>query len=203
MALAMLSSRLPPDNAPLLEKAAYVDALVDRSIDAVHRISLDLRPSMLDLGIVAALDWQVKEFARQAGIECTFSSNRKEVELSLDQATTVFRIAQEALTNIAKHAQASQVAVRLVTQRQHIRLSITDNGVGMRLSDRAKPQSFGIRGMIERASALQGTLSLADAPGGGTVLTIKIGLATPRAAIIAAAADAPAQAGLQANTNQR
>ena len=203
MALAMLSSRLPPDNAVLLEKAAYVDALVDRSIDAVHRISLDLRPSMLDLGIVAALDWQVKEFARQAGIECTFSSNRKEVELSLDQATTVFRIAQEALTNIAKHAHASQVAVRLVTQRQHIRLSITDNGVGMRLSDRAKPQSFGIRGMIERASALQGTLSLADAPGGGTVLTIKIGLATPRAAIIAAAADAPAQAGLPVNTNQR
>ena len=203
MALAMLSRRLPPDNLPLLEKAGYVDALVDRSIDAVHRISLDLRPSMLDLGLVAALDWQVSEFARQAGIACTFSSNRKEIALSLDQATTLFRIAQEALTNIAKHAHASQVTVRLVLQRQHIRLTISDNGVGLRLSDRAKPQSFGIRGMIERASALEGTLNLADAPGGGTVLTIKIGLATPRAAIIAAAADAPAQAGLPAKMNQR
>ncbi|WP_232251051.1 sensor histidine kinase [Janthinobacterium sp. 1_2014MBL_MicDiv] len=194
MALAMLARRLPPDDALLQEKAEYVDALVDRSIDAVHRISLDLRPSMLDLGIVAALDWQVKEFARQAGIECQFTSNRQHIELELDQATSLFRIAQEALTNIAKHAQASKVAVRLVRQRQHLGLSIADNGVGMRLSDRAKPQSFGIRGMTERASALGGTLSLMDAPDGGTILSIKIRLASPREAIIAAAAHAPAHA---------
>ena len=197
MALAMLARRLPPDDAQLQEKAAYVDDLVDRSIDAVHRISLDLRPSMLDLGLVAALDWQVSEFARQAGIDCAFASNRKDIELSLDQATTLFRIAQEALTNIAKHARASKVAVRLDRQRQHIRLSISDNGVGLRPLDRAKPQSFGIRGMSERASALGGTLQLADAPGGGTVLTIKIRLTTPREAIIAAAASTPTQHGLR------
>ena len=194
MALAMLVRRLPPADALLQEKAEYVDALVDRSIDAVHRISLDLRPSMLDLGLVAALDWQVKEFARQAGIACQFISNRKDIDLELDQATSLFRIAQEALTNIAKHAQASKVTVRLARQRQHISLKIADNGVGMRLSDRAKPQSFGIRGMAERASALGGTLTLMDAPDGGTVLTIKIRLATPREAIIAAAASAPAHA---------
>ncbi|WP_308924935.1 histidine kinase [Janthinobacterium sp. J1-1] len=197
MALAMLTRRLPAGDALLQEKAGYVDDLVDRSIDAVHRISLDLRPSMLDLGLVAALDWQVREFARQAGIDCAFASNRKEIELSLDQATTLFRIAQEALTNIAKHARASKVAVRLDKQRQHIRLCISDNGVGMRPLDRAKPQSFGIRGMSERASALGGTLQLADAAGGGTVLTIKIRLATPREAIIAAAANTPTQHGLR------
>ena len=197
MALAMLGSRLPPELPQLQDKAAYVDALVDRSIDAVHRISLDLRPSMLDLGLVAALDWQVREFARQAGIDCAFASNRKDIELSLDQATTLFRIAQEALTNIAKHARASKVAVRLDRQRQHIRLCISDNGVGLRPLDRAKPQSFGIRGMSERASALGGTLQLADAPGGGTVLTIKIRLTTPREAIIAAAASTPTQHGLR------
>lgn len=197
MALAMLTRRLPAGDALLQEKAGYVDDLVDRSIDAVHRISLDLRPSMLDLGLVAALDWQVREFARQAGIDCAFASNRKDIELSLDQATTLFRIAQEALTNIAKHARASKVAVRLDRQRQHIRLCISDNGVGLRPLDRAKPQSFGIRGMSERASALGGTLLLADAPGGGTVLTIKIRLATPREAIIAAAASATTQHGKQ------
>ncbi|MCL6484750.1 MAG: two-component sensor histidine kinase, partial [Janthinobacterium lividum] len=120
MALAMLTRRLPADDPLLQEKADYVDALVDRSIDAVHRISLDLRPSMLDLGLVAALDWQVKEFARQAGIECQFMSNRQHIELELDQATSLFRIAQEALTNIAKHAQASKVSVRLARQRQHL-----------------------------------------------------------------------------------
>ncbi|PJC98582.1 two-component sensor histidine kinase [Janthinobacterium sp. BJB1] len=195
MALAMLVRRLPPDDAQLQEKAEYVDALVDRSIDAVHSISLDLRPSMLDLGLVAALDWQVKEFARQAGIECRFISNRQHIDLELDLATSLFRIAQEALTNIAKHAQATTVTVRLARQRQHISLSIADNGVGMRLSDRAKPQSFGIRGMIERTSALGGTLTLMDGPDGGTVLSIKIRLTTPREAIIAAAASTPAHSG--------
>ena len=195
MALAMLVRRLPAEDALLQEKAEYVDALVDRSIDAVHRISLDLRPSMLDLGLVAALDWQVKEFARQAGIDCQFISNRQHIELELDQATSLFRIAQEALTNIAKHAQASRVTVRLARQRQQLRLTIADNGVGMRLSDRAKPQSFGIRGMAERASALGGSLNLMDGPEGGTMLSIKIRLDSQREAIIAAAASAPAHGG--------
>ncbi|MNT96130.1 nitrate/nitrite sensor protein NarQ [compost metagenome] len=85
--------------------------------------------------------------------------------------------------------------MRLARQRQHVRLTIADDGVGMRLSDRAKPQSFGIRGMAERASALGGSLSLMDGPDGGTVVNIKIRLATPREAIIAAAASAPAHSG--------
>ncbi|OYO30431.1 hypothetical protein CD932_04270 [Janthinobacterium sp. PC23-8] len=195
MALAMLARRLPAGDAALQDQAAYVDDLVDRSIDAVHRISLDLRPSMLELGLVAALDWQAKQFVRQAGIECVFSSNRKEIDLNPDQATGLFRIAQEALTNIARHAHASKVAVRLDQQRQHVRLCISDNGVGMRPLDRAKPQSFGIRSMSERASALGGALQLANAPAGGTLLTIKIRLSTPREAIIAAAASAGTQHG--------
>lgn len=197
MAMAMLARRLPPDNPVLQKKAEYVDALVDRTIDAVHRISLDLRPSMLDLGLVAALDWQVQEFARQAGISCQFTTNHQDIALELDQATSLFRIAQEALTNIAKHAQASQVRVQLTLQRQQLSLKISDNGVGLRASDRAKPLSFGIRGMAERANALGGSLSLTDAPDGGTILSIKVRLSAPREAIIAAADHAPAHAGLQ------
>lgn len=192
MALALLSARLPPDNALLCDKAAYVDALVDRTIDAVHRISLDLRPSMLDLGIVAALEWQLKEFEKQAGVHCSFASNQREIELGMDQATALFRIFQEALTNIAKHAGASRVTVRLARLRHHISLKISDNGGGIRPADRAKPQSFGLRGMAERAQALGGSLSLSHAVGGGTVVAIKIRLATPREAIIAAAAAATA-----------
>ncbi|MEC5163726.1 PAS domain-containing sensor histidine kinase [Janthinobacterium sp. CG_S6] len=191
MALAMLAKRLPGD-PDLAAKAAYLDQLVDRSIDAVHRISLDLRPSMLDLGIVAALEWQSKEFETQAGLPCHFASNQKEIELDLDQATALFRIFQEALTNIAKHANASRVTVRLARLRHHISLKITDNGGGIWQADRAKPKSFGIRGMAERANALGGTLTLSHAAGGGTVVAIKIKLATPRATIIAAAAAAPA-----------
>jgi two-component system, NarL family, sensor histidine kinase UhpB len=187
MALAMLVRRLPPADSALAERANYVDALVDRTIDAVHRISLDLRPSMLDFGIVAALEWQIGEFEKQLGISCAFSSNEKEVDLNLDQATALFRIFQEALTNIAKHAKATRVTVRLQRMRHHVSLKITDNGVGIWQSDRAKPQSFGIRGMVERANALGGTVTHSHVPGGGTVVAIKIKLATPRQQIIAAA----------------
>jgi two-component system sensor histidine kinase UhpB len=179
MALAMLSRRLPPEQPQLAEKAAYVDSLVDRTIDAVHRISLDLRPSMLDFGIVAALEWQIREFEQQMGIACSFSCNEKEIALSLDHATALFRIFQEALTNIAKHARASRVVVRLQRQQEEICLAITDNGTGIAAADRAKPKSFGLRGMSERAQALGGTLALSGAPGGGTIVTIRIRLAAP------------------------
>ena len=179
MALAMLSKRLPPDQPQLADKAAYVDALVDRTIEAVHRISLDLRPSMLDFGIVAALEWQVKEFEKQMGVACTFSSNEKEIDLAADHASALFRIFQEALTNIAKHARATRVTVILQRLRHHIALKIADNGGGIAPADRIKPGSFGLRGMSERALALGGTLALSRAPGGGTIVTIKIKLSPP------------------------
>ena len=176
MALAMLTARLPQGDAAAQEKAAYVDALVDRTIDAVHRISLDLRPALLDFGLVPALEWQVKAFEQQTGVRCTLSASPREIELDPDQATALFRIAQEALTNIAKHAGATRVTVKLARSRQQVSLKITDNGGGIWQADRAKPDSFGLRGMAERASALGGTLSLEHAPGGGTVVTVKIKL---------------------------
>ena len=181
MALAMLVPRLP-DDPSLQEKAAYLDHLVDRTIEAVHRISLDLRPSTLDLGIVAALDWQAREFEKQTGITCIFRSAERDIELAQDHASALFRIFQEALTNIAKHAGATRVMVSLRRQRQHLILSICDNGRGITPTDRLKPQSFGLRGMSERAAALGGTLTLSAAPGGGTMVAVKIRLAAPAAA---------------------
>jgi two-component system, NarL family, sensor histidine kinase UhpB len=178
MALAMLTTRLPGD-AALTDKAAYVDGLVDRTIDAVHRISLDLRPPTLDLGIVAALEWQALEFEKQAGIACVFRSPNKDIELDPDHAAALFRIFQEALTNIAKHARATRVSVTLRRERRQLLLTIRDNGCGIEPADRLKPQSFGLRGMSERARALGGTLALSPAPGGGTMVAVKIRLATP------------------------
>ena len=177
MALSMLSSRLPPEQPQLLEKAAYLDDLVDRTIEAVHRISLDLRPSTLDLGIVAALEWQAREFEKQAGIACLFRSAERDIELDPDHAAALFRIFQEALTNVAKHAGATRVTATLRRVRQHLVLAICDNGRGIAPADRLKPHSFGLRGMSERARALGGTLTLSAAPGGGTMVTIKIRLA--------------------------
>ena len=176
MALAMLAQRLPAEPAQLAEKAAYVDALVDRTIDAVHRISLDLRPSMLDFGIVAALEWQLREFEKQMGMRCSFTANQKEIDLSAGHAIALFRIFQEALTNIAKHAGATRVAVTLQRRPHHIALRISDNGAGIGELDRIKPGSFGLRGMSERARALGGTMALSRPPGGGTIVTIHIEL---------------------------
>ncbi|RJF98606.1 PAS domain-containing sensor histidine kinase [Noviherbaspirillum saxi] len=175
MALALLTKRLPND-AMLAEKTDYVDALVDRTIEAIHRISVDLRPGMLDFGIVAAIDWQSKEFEKQLGIPCKFSSSKKEIPLHPDQATALFRIFQEALTNIGKHADASMVTVRLTRTNRSVRLEVTDNGRGIDAADRMKPKSFGIRGMIERANALGGQLSVSNAASGGTELTLRIPL---------------------------
>ncbi len=179
MALAMLSKRLPADQPQLADKAAYVDALVDRTIEAVHRISLDLRPSMLDFGIVAALEWQVKEFDKHVGVACSFSSSDKDIDLPDEHASALFRIFQEALTNIAKHAGATRVTVALQRRRGQLVLKIADNGGGIATADRIKPGSFGLRGMSERALALGGTMALSRAPGGGTIVTIKIKLAAP------------------------
>ncbi|MBV8666112.1 MAG: PAS domain-containing protein [Burkholderiaceae bacterium] len=176
MALALLTRRLPADDAALLEKAAYVDSLVDRTIEAVHRISGDLRPSILDFGLVAAIDWQAKEFEKQLGIPCEFTANREEVDLHVDHATALFRIFQEALTNIGKHAQASRVVVRLVTDKRSVQLKISDNGLGIAPTDRIKPKSFGIRGMTERAHALGGHLSISTAAHGGTIVAISMPL---------------------------
>ena len=176
MALAMLAARLDGIgiDPALRERTDYLDSLVDRTIDAVHRISLDLRPALLDLGLVAALEWQVREFDKQAGIETTFSYNQRDMGLDEDQSTALFRVAQEALTNIAKHAEATRVSVKLARLRHYVSLKITDDGRGIRQSDRAKPASFGLRGMVERTRALGGTLTLSHAPGGGTVVAIKI-----------------------------
>ncbi|MTV40772.1 sensor histidine kinase [Duganella radicis] len=190
MAVAMLAARLEQAEPALREKTDYVDALVDRTIDAVHRIALDLRPALLDLGLVAALEWQVREFGKQTGIASSFSANHRDVGLDDDQATALFRIAQEALTNIAKHAHASKASVKLARLRHHVSLKISDNGGGIRAADRAKADSFGLRGMAERARALGGTLTLSHASGGGTVVAIKIKRDTVRDSLIAAAADA-------------
>jgi two-component system, NarL family, sensor histidine kinase UhpB len=176
MALALMRKRLAPENEEVLEKADYVDALVDRTIEAVHRISVDLRPSILDFGIVAAIQWQAREFEKQFSIPCTFSSSMSDIALHPDQATALFRIFQEALTNIGKHANASRVTVRLERIERGLRLEVTDDGCGIATPDRLKPQSFGIRGMIERASALGGYLSVCGAEGGGTAVTLKIPL---------------------------
>lgn len=172
MALVLLTRRLPTDDPALTEKAAYIDSLVDRTIDAIHRIADDLRPSVLDFGLVAAIDCQLQEFEQQWGCTCTLTSNKRDMAFHPDQATALFRIFQEAMTNIRKHAHATRVTVRLHHTERTVRLEIADNGRGMDAADRTKPQSFGIRGMTERAAAIGGSLSITAEADVGCVVTV-------------------------------
>ena len=174
MALALLAKRLPANQPELSQKAEYVDQLVDRTIEAAHRIASNMRPSILDIGIVAALEWQTDEFMRQSGIPCEFESSVSEIQLQPPQSAALFRITQEALTNIARHAEASRVSIRLTTSRSHVQLQIIDNGKGITVADRMKPQSFGIRGMIERAHSLGGKLTFDSVPRKRNAITVVI-----------------------------
>ena len=133
-------------------------------MQSIQRISRDLRPGIMDFGIVAAVEWEAREFAKRLGIPCDVSCAHQDIELESDVAVAVFRIFQESLTNITKHAHASRVWVRLNTiqaqAQEWLELEIRDNGSGILPSDLAKLNSFGIRGMVERASFLGGKLTV-------------------------------------------
>lgn len=172
MALALLVRRLPENESGLREKAEYLDTLIDRTIESVHRIAGDLRPSVLDFGLVAAIAWQAQEFEKQTGITCAFKTNKEDVQIPSDHATALFRIVQEALANISKHAHADEVLISLMRKENQVRLEIKDNGRGLTPEDCMKPKSFGIRGMRERANALGCDFLIEGARDSGTRIAL-------------------------------
>jgi PAS domain S-box-containing protein len=156
------------------QKAKSVELLVDRVIDSTRRISLDLRPGILDCGIVAAVQWQAKEFSDRTGITCKVSCESDEIPLDPDLAIAIFRVFQETLTNISKHADASRIQVKLVELDGLVFLEVLDNGQGIAAIDMEKRNSFGIRGMRERCQQLKGSFHIAGDPEKGTKVTILI-----------------------------
>jgi signal transduction histidine kinase len=174
MALSQLGNRLAQQAPALSERLAYVDALVDRSIEAAQRIARDLRPGILDLGIVDAIAWQAREFERQSGIACELQLPGADIALPSPRLTALFRIFQEALTNIGKHSGAHKVQVRLEQAQDRLHLRIADDGRGLRADERRSPHAFGIRGMRERAHALGGEFEIGNGEQGGCVLSVKL-----------------------------
>jgi len=156
------------------QKMKSVQSLVDRVIDSTRRISLDLRPGILDCGIVAAVQWQAKEFSDRTGISCKVACDSDDITLDSDLAIAIFRVFQEALTNTSKHATASQVQVTLADFDQLILLEVGDNGKGITDADLQKRDSFGIRGMRERCQQLKGSFHISGNPEEGTKVTILI-----------------------------
>lgn len=158
-------------------KLDEMSSLTDELIDAVRRISADLRPGVLDdLGLGAAIEWQASLFQRRTGTECVVHSNVGEERFEREVGTAVFRIFQEALTNVARHAKAQRVEVTLERSPTALRLRVRDDGTGVSPSALASGSSLGVLGMRERARRLAGTLDLRAEPSGGSVLVLDIPL---------------------------
>src|SRR5438045_7413835 len=134
-----------------------MEGLLDRTVASTRRISADLRPLMLDdLGLVPAVEWLVENFTTRSGVACELRVGDPEPDLHDPYATAVFRILQESLTNVARHAKASRVVVDIGQQDSEISISVRDNGLGFSPDDPRKPNSFGLMGLRERAYLLGG-----------------------------------------------
>jgi signal transduction histidine kinase len=175
--LTFLRKMLPRDQKSVIEKAASMADLVEATIQSVKRISTDLRPGMLDhLGITAAIEWQAEEFAKRTGIPCRVASEPEEISLDKDRTTTVFRIFQETLTNVARHAEATKVTVLLRTQPDGLVLEVKDNGKGITESQVSDPKSLGLIGIRERVNDWGGSLTISGSRSQGTTMTVRIPL---------------------------
>lgn len=153
-------------------------AHVDATIATVRMIATELRPGVLDnLGMVAAVEWQAADFQRRTGVPCVVTVEVPELRLAPDLETVCFRIFQEALTNIIRHAQATQVTVRLTRSEGFLILVVRDNGRGI-TENEANPRSIGLLGMKERASQVGGDVFIAGLPGHGTTVTLRLPLST-------------------------
>jgi signal transduction histidine kinase len=181
--LAWLRPRLK-DRPELTERLQSIVVRIDGTIDSVRRIATELRPSVLDhLGLVAAVEWQAQEFSERTGIAAAVRLTASTMVLVPETATTVFRILQEALTNVARHAGATRVEIALDLSIEAVRLEVQDNGRGIDLSARAGARSLGLLGMQERAGACGGELTIDSRPGAGTVLTLYIPRVSGRDAV--------------------
>jgi signal transduction histidine kinase len=155
--------------APLLERFAEVTGLVDSTMRTVRRIATELRPSVLDtFGLVAAIEWLAEDFQKRTGIRCSYEGP-EDVDAGRELSTTVFRICQEALTNVARHAAATEVKIRLAVESGWLSLEVRDNGKGISASTLAQTRSLGVLGMRERARIAGGELEIG---GGGQGVTV-------------------------------
>ena len=152
-----------------------MSSAIDGIIDDVRRISAGLRPGMLDeLGLVAAIEWKTEDFEQRFGTTCTFRTNLSDERLPRDFGTAVFRMVQEALTNVVRHAEATQVDVSLMREGDRLRVEVRDDGKGISPEAAARSSSLGLLGARERARRIGGDVTIARQPEGGTSFVIDV-----------------------------
>lgn len=174
--VSMLDARTGRSHPRLNEKVRGALNHIDATVKTIRTIINNLRPAVLDLGLTAAIEWQVAEFRRRTGIACDLKMGDKELVVDDMRATSLFRILQESLTNVIRHANATRVMIELYQENGRLVMKITDNGIGIYLEFRKSSNSFGLVGVEERINALNGEFIITSAPGKGTTLTIYIPL---------------------------
>ncbi len=173
--LGMLANGLPPSEKKLRNKAKSMTRLIDKTIRSIQKISTDLRPTLLDdLGLGAAVSWEAMEFQKRTRIQCTATVHPADLTLNQDQSIALFRILQETLTNVLRHARAKKVQVRLTQCDGTIVLSVRDDGKGITPEQIADPKSIGLIGMRERVQPWGGTVTFESQPGKYTEVIITI-----------------------------
>jgi len=176
--LQWLRQRLPARSGTILDRLTAMGDLVGATLDSVRRMCAELRPTLLDeLGLKAAIEWQIHEFQKRTGIRCDLSLPDEPIAPTGEQATDIYRILQEALTNIARHSRATAVRVNLALRDEKLRLTVADNGQGIASSTATGRHRFGLLGMRERAVRWDGRLTVRGVAGRGTTVTLCLPLA--------------------------
>ena len=182
MDVMWLSKQLDNEHKPLLARIETMRQLIDSTVQVVRRISTGMRPEILDdMGLVAAIRWQSKEFQKRLGIRCRVELPGDQIHLGSELSTAVFRIFQEILTNIARHAKAGSVTVKLNISKERLTLKVADDGVGMGESAPQARASLGLLGMRERAQLFGGEVTFQATPGHGTTVLLSIPLSDQQA----------------------
>ncbi len=171
-----------PTQERQVQRIDAIVGLVDETIRSVRRITTELRPGILDdLGLVAAVEWAAEDFQTRTGIQCRASLPETNPGIDAERATALFRIVQETLTNIARHAGATQASIRLSEESGHLSLEVRDNGRGIAAEQLSASGSLGILGMRERALLMGGEFFIGN-PGGGTTVRVRIPIDRRKAA---------------------
>ena len=161
------------DDPEVLQRVASALETLGHALEASQRIMHNLRPAILEQGLVAALQWMAGRFERREGLTCVFRTSRDSMQLPVGVPLVAYRFAQEALTNISKHAQATRVTIDLSLSRGVLSLEVSDNGRGLASGDLDKAKSFGLRGLHERAGTVDGWVDVSSSAA-GTVLMLSV-----------------------------
>jgi signal transduction histidine kinase len=159
------------------ERLEEMNALIDTAINDVQRVAAELRPVILDdLGFVHAIEAYLRDVERRSHLRCVLDSQVSDVPIAADAATALFRILQEALTNVIRHAAARRVDVTLTADDEAVALVIQDDGVGIPAAEEVNPRAMGLVGMRDRARLFGGSVQVAGGPRGGTRVTARLPL---------------------------